>query len=200
MKLYTNSFSPNCKRPRVLASELGITLSQQELDFAKGDFKKPEYLAKNPMGKVPTLEDDGYVLWESPAMLVYLASKNNSPLFPTDAKGRAEVFRWMFWNASHLETAIFQVAFEKLVKPMMNQPADEAKIASGRTEWERFAPVLNAHLEGKQFIAGSNYTIADICLATTVEFSLAAGFDYERYPHLKAWFGRVTSRDAWKKA
>ena len=203
MKLYNSPLSPNAKRVRVLANELGITLNLVELDLMKGEHKKPEYVAKNPMGKVPTLEDDdGYTLWESPAALVYLASKNNSNLFPNDAKGRAETFRWMFWNSSHFEPSVFNVAFEKMIKPMMGGQPDESRIAAARADWERFAPVFNAHLEGKNWVLGSNFSVADIALATTVEFSShdTLGFDYGRFPHIKAWLGRVQGRDAWKKA
>ncbi len=202
MKLYNNNFSPNAKRVRVCANELGINLNVIELDFKKGDNRKPEYVAKNPMGKIPTLEDDdGYVIWESPAILTYLASKNpQKNLLPTDARGRAETVRWMFWNASHLEAAVYGVAFEKLVKPMLGAQADQTRIDACTKDFERYAPVLNAHLEGKQWICGDQFTIADISVAVVVEFAIPSGLDVNQFAHIKAWLGRISSRDAWKKA
>src|SRR5204863_82664 len=84
MKLYNNSFSPNAKRIRAMANEIGVKLDIVDVDFAKGDNQKPEYLAKNPMGKIPTFEDDdGYVLWESPAALVYLAAGDSQSTYPS---------------------------------------------------------------------------------------------------------------------
>src|SRR4051794_21051538 len=168
MKLYNSSHSPNAKRIRVLANELGITLNVINVDFSKGENKTPEYMAKNPMGKLPTLEDDdGYVIWESPAIMTYLATKNaGANLLPTDARGRAETTRWMFWSASHLESACMDMAMEKMVKPMMGGTPDEARMAHDKAQWERFAPVLNGHLEGKTWLVSNTFSIADIALGT----------------------------------
>jgi glutathione S-transferase len=201
MKLYQFSISPNAKRIRVIANELGLKLDVVSLDFTKGEHKTPEFLAKNPNGKVPTIEeDDGSTMWESPATLVYLASKHpNSNLFPNEARKRGDVTRWMFWNASHLEQAVFTLAFENMIKPMMKQEPDPARIAHGNAELDRFAPILNAQLEGKQYVCG-DYSIADICIATTLEFGTAAGCDYSKYKHITAWLGRLAARDAWKKS
>lgn len=201
MKLYDNRFSPNAKRPRVCAAELGIDLEIVPVDFAKGDPRRPEYLAKNPMGKVPTLEDDGYVLWESPAMLVYLATKHpDRGLLPSDPRGRADAMRWMFWNASHLESGVFTVGFERVIKPMMGGAPDELRVAAGQKEVDRYAPILNAHLEGKPWMLGGAFSIADIDLGTTVEFGAAVGIDLGPYPHVAAWLRRLQAREAWQKA
>jgi glutathione S-transferase len=202
MKLYQNKLSPNAKRVRVCANELGINLNIVELDFAKGEHKKPEYVAKNPMGKVPTLEDDdGYVIWESPAILTYLATKNPQlNLFPTDAKSRAEALRWMFWNSAHFESAIYALVFEKIVKPMMGAESDQKRIDSCTKDFERYAPVLNQNLEGKTWILGDAYSVADIAVGVVAELTLPLGLDLSRFPHIKSWVGRLTERAAWKKA
>jgi glutathione S-transferase len=200
MRFYNNNFSPNAKRARVCAAEVGVKLDVVDMDFGKGDNRKAEYLAKNPMGKVPTLEDGDYVLWESPAQLVYIAAKHpEKGLWPTDALGLAEATRWMFWNASHLEAAVFSVGFEKLVKPMMlKQPTDEAKLAAGTAEWSRFAPVLDAHLAKHDWLVGKAFTVADIALGTTVEFGVMCGLDLAPYKHLASWMGRLRERPSWK--
>ena len=202
MKLYSNKLSPNAKRVRVCANELGINVNVVELDFAKGDPRRPEYLAKNPMGKVPTLEDDdGYLLWESPAIMTYLASKNpQKNLFPNDARGRAETVRWLFWNASHYEHAIYGVAIEKMIKPMMGGQPDTLRIDVCTKDFERYAPVLDAHLAGKPWVAGSDFTVADISLAVVTEMAFGCGLDVAKFPNIKAWFGRVSERDSWRKA
>src|SRR5262245_9159436 len=108
MKIYSNPMSPNSKRVLVCANELGLSPEVVAVDLRKGEGQAADYLARNPMGKVPTLEDDdGYVLWESPAILIYLTSRYPSRgLLPTDSRAHAEVMRWMFWNASHLEPAL----------------------------------------------------------------------------------------------
>jgi len=202
MKLYSNKQSPSCKRAIAAAHELGLKLDVVELEFSKGDMQKPEYLAKNPMGKVPTFEDDdGWMLWESAAIVAYLASKNpQANLVPSDPRARAEVARWTLWNASHFEAAVFRVAFEKLVKPFMGQTPDEAKIAEGKEWFARFAPVLNANLEGKTWMTGNAFSAADINLGTTVELAAACGLEFTPYRHITAWLSRLQARDCWKKA
>ena len=204
MKLYQDNqnFSANVKRVKVLCNEVGASVEHVPMDFMKGEWQKPEYLAKNPMGKVPTIEDDGYVLWESPAICYYLASKyGERGLIPGDLRGKTEMFRWVTWNASHLETSVMGVAFEKLIKPLMNQTPDTTRIETCTKDWKRFAPVLNAQLEGKNWVLGSNYSIVDIILGTTVETAVVrCGFDINEYTHLKAWYTRLTTREAWVKA
>jgi glutathione S-transferase len=202
MKLYSNNFSPNAKRARVCANELGITLNIIELDFSKGEHRKPEFLAKNPNGRVPTFEDDdGFVLWESTAIMTYLATKNpQKNLLPNDAKGRAETQRWLAWNSSHLEQAVYGVGVEKLVKPMFGAQPDQAKIDACTKDYERFMPVLDAHLKGKTWLLGDSFTIADISVGVVIEFGAPCGLDLAKYPNVKSWLGRLTERDAWRKA
>jgi glutathione S-transferase len=133
-------------------------------------------------------------------MLVYLANKYpDKGLLPADARGKADVARWMFWNASHLEASVFTVAFEKVVKPMMmGQQPDEARVAAGTAEWERFAPILDAHLAGKDWLCGKQFTIADICLGATADFAGMAGLDLGKLRNITTWLGRLRERASWK--
>jgi len=200
MKLHNSGHSSTAKRARVMCAEVGEPCECVNVDFVQGDHKKPEFLAKNPNGKVPVMEDGGYVLWESPAMLVYLAGKYpEKNMLPNDNKGRTEALRWMFWNASHFESAVSRVAMETLIKPtMMKQAGDAAAAAAATADVHRFAPVLNGQLEGKQWVVGATFGIADIALATTVELAQMAGVKLDAYPHITAWFNRVTARPSWK--
>ena len=202
MKLYNHDFSPNAKRVRVATREVGVTPEMVQLDFAKGDHKAPAYVAKNPSGKIPTFEDtDGTVVWESPAILIYLAEKHaDKGLLPKDLVARSEAFRWMFWNASHMEPSAFPVAFERVIKPaMMKQEPDEAKCEIAMKDVNRYLPILNGHLEGKDWILGKTFSVADICLGTTLEFMTMARIDLAPYKHIGAWLGRLQARDSWKK-
>jgi glutathione S-transferase len=203
MKLYQDNgnFSPNARRARFMCHEVGANVELVKMDFTKGEWKTPEYLAINPMGKVPTLVDDGYVLWESPAILYYLAQKfPEKKLLPTDRRGTIEVMRWTYWNASHLEPAVFGVAVEKVLKPMMGRPEDPGRVASCTADWERYAPILDKQLDGKTWILGENMSIVDVALAGTVDFARVAGLDVRKYPRTAGWMERITSREAWKKA
>jgi glutathione S-transferase len=202
MKLYTNKLSPNGKRLRALMNELDVAHEVVEVDLATGKNRSPDYLAKNPNGKVPMLEVDGEALWESPAVMLYLAQRHGGGrLVPSDPRRHAEALRWMFWNASHLETAIFTVARERWAKPtFFKQEPDPAQVAAGTRDFERFAPILDAHLAGKSFLLGAEPSVADFALAGPLEMADNVGLDVARHPHVAAWLTRMQARPAWKAA
>lgn len=198
MKFYNNAMSPNAARVRRVAAEVGLNLANVELDFAKGEHKTPEYMAKNPMGKIPTFEDaDGFTLWESPAICLYLAEKAGK-LMPTSLKDRAEANRWMFWNASHYEPIAYSVLFEKMIKPgMMKQPTDETVVAAKTKDHERFVAVLNGHLEGKEWLLGNTLSVADFVVGNTVAAAKMVGLALPT--HVNAWLSRLEARPSWNK-
>jgi len=101
MKLYGFAGSPRTWKVRALAAHLGIPLEYENLDFAKGDNRTPKYLALNPAGRTPTLVDGDFVLWESDAIMQYLASKKPNTLWPDDARTRADIMRWQNWQSAH---------------------------------------------------------------------------------------------------
>src|SRR5438270_8809535 len=104
MKLHSAGFSPSGKRVRICAAELGMTLDEVPLDFTKGENRAPEYLAKDPMGKWPTLTDGSFALWESGAIMWYLATKKgDQSLVPQDPQAEADALRWLFFCASHID-------------------------------------------------------------------------------------------------
>ena len=196
MKLFDFAMSPNSKRIRVLASELGIPMEVAHLDFQKGENRTPGYLAKNPMGKVPTIEDGSTVLWESPAIMIHLARKHGHTLLP--AEHEVEALRWLFWNASHFEVAIFTVALETYFKPrFLNATPDQTRIEAGTRDFERYAPVLNAHLESRKWMVGDALSIADLAVGTSYDLVPAIGLPHQKYRSLTAWHDRLAARPSW---
>ena len=116
--LYDTHASPHARKVRLLAAELGIPLEKVTCDPRIGETRTREYLAKNPNGRVPTIEEDGFVLWESPAILKYLAAKRpERGLAGTDAKSQVLVDQWLFWWTGGPEAAIDALAWELLIKP-----------------------------------------------------------------------------------
>jgi glutathione S-transferase len=201
MKLYTNPISPNVRRVRLTAAVLGMALEEKRLDFAKGEHKSPEYLALNPNGAVPTLVDGDFVLTESRAIMQYLASKKpESGLLPRDEMARADVTRWQFWDSSHFSPNVATLAFERVLKAMLGlgEP-DTNKINDALTNFRRFGAVLNKRLEGKQYIVGSALTVADLTIGSSLMYAKQAEVPLGEFPHLSAWFSRITGLDGWKK-
>jgi glutathione S-transferase len=196
MKLLDISRSPNCRKVRVLARELGLALELVPVDFAS--LKEPAYLAKNPTGKVPTfVDDDGYVLWESNAILIHLAEKRPElGLYPTEEHARADVLRWLFFLATHLQPWISLLGQERLIKPQRGLPADPASIALAERELARFLPTLDAALAASDYLTGS-YSIADVSVGSSLDDAEARGITLEHYPKLAAWRARLRQRPAW---
>jgi glutathione S-transferase len=201
MKLYHNPLSPNVRRVRLTAAVAGIELEEQRLDFAKGEHKSAEYLELNPNGAVPTLVDGDFVLTESRAIMQYLAAKKpESGLLPRDEAARADVTRWQFWDAAHFSPNVATVAFEKILKGMLGMgDPDQGKIKDALASFRRFASVLDKRLHGRTYVVGSGLTVADLTLASSLMYARQAEIPLAEFPHLEAWFVRMTELDGWKR-
>ena len=204
MKLYGNPLSPRYRRVVIAAAELGAPLDLVVLNPGKGETRAPGYIAKNPMGKMPTLEeDDGWTLWESLAVVVYLAETHpKKNLFPTEPRARAEALRWMFWCASHLDPSVESLYAQKFLARMRNHPSDEGVVASARKELERFLPVFETRMAGNTWVLGPSFSIVDTALGASVDtlFKKELEFDRAAYPAIAAWHGRLTERPYWSAA
>jgi glutathione S-transferase len=197
MKLYSIHNSNNCRRVNATILHLGLDVEIVEQGF--GDLKKPDYLALNPNGKVPTLVDGDFKLWESRAMMQYLGSKKPSPLWPSDPRKQADIARWQFWEASHLSKGTGAFTFENLSKKIfMKQDPDPVALAAGEKEFHAFAPLLNAQLEGKSFITGSDLTLADFSVGACFSFAEPSGLPWGNYAHIRSWYARLGEIPAWK--
>ncbi len=186
MKLYQLPFSPNCQKVVSLAREVGLDLELVSLDIFKGEAKTPGMLAKNPNGKVPILEDGDFVLWESCAMLAYVAAAaGRTDLAPTAPRERADVERWMSWGTAHFAPAIRKVAFERIVKKLAGRgEADEAIVKAGTAEFATVARVLEESLGDDDYVCGRLGS---------------CGLDLSPFPKVSAWLSRMTARDSIKR-
>ncbi len=200
MKMYAFASSPNCWKVLAVARELSLPIEMIPVDLFNGEAKSPAFLAKNPNGRVPVLEENGFVLWESNAILAYLASQQSIPsLLPMKPRERAEVDRWLYWESTHLSPAVWKVGFEKIVKPMLKQAPDAASTAAGTVDFAAVAKVLDDALDGKEYVAGK-LSIADFAIGPFV--SLAAGaceLDIAPYLNLCAWMARMNARESVKQ-
>ncbi|AKV00347.1 putative glutathione S-transferase-like protein [Labilithrix luteola] len=200
MKLYSFPFSPNCQKVIAVAHEVGTPLQLVPVDLFKGESRTPGMLSKNPNGKVPILEDGDFVLWESTAMIAYIAAKaGRTDLLPATPRERAEVDRWTAWQGAHFGPAVRKVAYERIVKKLVGRGApDEAVVKAGTEEFAMFAGVLDQSLGGKEYLCG-RLTIADFDLTPYAALTAGCGLDFGPYPKAKAWLQRMTSRESVKK-
>src|ERR1051326_7174960 len=123
MKLYAFPPSPRARKPLAVAHHLGLPFELVLVDLLKGDQKKPEYLKLNPNGKMPTLVDGDFVLWESDAICQYLAEKKGDGLWAKDSQGRHDIARWLFWDMAHWDPACATLLFEHVVKGVLGMGA-----------------------------------------------------------------------------
>src|SRR3990170_2678726 len=171
LTLYDMQDSPHARKVRLLAAELGIPLTKIERDPRKGETRSPDYLAKNPNGRVPVLEEDGFCLWESPAILKYLAAKRpDRALGGSDPKHAALIDQWLFWWTGGPEAAIDAIFWEIFIKPkILKQPGnDPGIIADAHARISRFLPVLDRQLEGRDYIIGP-LSIADFAIGPRLD-------------------------------
>ena len=194
MKLYTNLFSPNARKVHAVAAELGIELETHTVDLRGGEQRSPEYLALNPNGKVPTLVDGETVLWESNAILCYLAGTTDTELWPKSSK-RYDILRWMFWESNHLTAAMNKIFNERFFK---REKADEEVLERANKSFRKFASILDAHLANNTYVTGDTLTLAD--------FSVGVGFGYihslslpvDGLANLDRWWSALSATDSGK--
>jgi glutathione S-transferase len=200
MKLYFHPMSGNSRRVLLVAAHLDIALERVVVDLTKGEQRGAPHLHRNPNGRVPVLEDEGFVLWESRAIMQYLADKTpGQTLLPTDPRGRAEVNRWLFWCAAHMAPANTILVQENFVKELMGRPKDPAELKRGEELFAQYAPILDAHLAGRTWVALDQPTLADYSLAAGFALAGPARLPVADYANVQAWFGRVQELDAWQR-
>ena len=190
--LHNMQISGNCYKVRLAARQLGIGLTLMEYRLGSGRTRQPEFLAKNPIGRVPLLElEDGRFLAESGAILFYLAE--GTKLMPTESWGRAKMLEWMFFEQYEHEPYI---AVARRWLGYESKEALEAKralIPEWHAKGNAALGVMENHLKKQDWLAGGRYSIADIALYGYTHVAHEGGFDLSRYPAVTAWLKRVAS-------
>lgn len=204
MTLTLHVFPPSPRAFKVLAAanHLGIPYEMKYVDFRAGGQRAPEYAALNPNMKMPTLVDGDFVLWESNAILQYLATKKpESGLLPKDERARIDVTRWQFWDLAHWDPACAVFVFQYVARPLVLgiMEPDMAAIEAGIEPFHRVARVLDGQLRGKRFVTGDTLTVADFSLGAAMNAWEVAHFPIEPYGEIRRWYASLAALPAWKK-
>jgi len=191
LKLYEYSPSGNCYKIRLLLTQLGITFQRIEIDIIKRESRTPEFLLKNPNGRIPVLEiEPGKFLFESNAIMFYLSE--GTEFFPSDKLERAQVMQWLFFEQYSHEPFIATSRFWHLTgKAEEYQEGLQQKQAPGYAA----LGVMEQHLEKNDFFVGDRYTIADIGLFAYTHVAGEGGFDLTRFPAIQTWIYRVNNQN-----
>ena len=191
LTLYDYLSSGNGYKCRLLLHQLGIPFRRVELDILKGETRTPEFLAKNPNGRIPALElEDGTVLAESDAILFYLAE--GTPFLPEDRLGRAQVLQWLFFEQYSHEPFIAVARFIRHLLP----PDTPRRAELPRLEKGGYAAlgVMERRLAAHPFLVADRCTIADIALYAYTHVAHEGGFDLTGYPGIQAWMARLAAQ------
>jgi len=199
MKLYVVVGSGNCRKVQATISNLGIDVDIEYLDFFAGDLTRPEYLSLNPNGRVPTLVDGDFTLWESNAIMQYLAGQvPGNPLFPQDPQTRADIVRWQCWELAHFNNAFATVAFETVLKAaLLKQEPNLPVVEYAMESLSGFAGVLEGHLSNHDYVVGNGITLADYSIINIEGFKEMIPFDWSGYPGLNAYVDRMRADPHW---
>ncbi|TDK21569.1 glutathione S-transferase family protein [Luteimonas aestuarii] len=188
MRVHGYSVSGNCHKLRLLLAQLGRDHAWVEVDSSRGETRTPEYLAKNPAGKVPMLElDDGRVLVESNAILHFLA--DGTPFLPVDPWQRAQALSWMFFEQYSHEPYVAVARFIRGWTPL-DSPR-RADLPRLRERGHEAFAVMERHLSARPWFTGDDYGIADIALFAYTDVAHHGGFELSPYPAIRDWLARV---------
>jgi glutathione S-transferase len=191
MVLYDYLDSGNGYKLRLLLAQLGSTYRWVELDILANQTRTPEFLAKNPNGRIPALElEDGTCLAESNAILWYLAE--GSPFIPNDRLRRAQVLQWMFFEQYSHEPYVATPRF--IIKHLPVDSPRRAELPERMTRGRAALGVMETQLSRQRFFVGETYSIADIALYAYTHVAHEAHFDLTPYPAVRAWMERVASQ------
>lgn len=201
MRLYHHPYSFNARRAVMTALHLNSPVELVFVDLHKGEQRQPQFLQLNPNHRVPVLEDDGFVLWESHAIMQYLADKTpRQTVYPAETRARADVNRWLFWCGQHFSPAVGILNWEHVIKGMLGLgAADASEVRRGEQLVREFAAVLDAHLAARDWISGDGLSLADIAIATPLAASVPAKLPLTGLGNLQRWFARVQTLEVWKK-
>ena len=198
LKIYGRFSSLNVQKVMWMIGELDLEYDHINVGGSVGGLDTPEFLTINPHGKVPVVDDNGFIVWESHSILRYLAAKfGESGYWPHDAAERSLINRWMDWG----QTAL-QPAFMGLFWGFYRTPADqrdEQKIARYIEACHRQFGVLDQVLSNHDFLTGDYFTTADMPAGTTLYRYYNMDVPTPEMPHLKAWFDRLTQRPGYQK-
>jgi glutathione S-transferase len=190
--LYQDPRSGNCYKVYLTAAHLGIPLKTIDIDVVSGFTRKADFLAKNPNGRVPTLElEDGRTLPESNAIIWYLAEGSN--LIPEDRFARAQMLQWMFFEQYSHEPYIAVARFWMVFAPKEKLREKEHLIPDWHARGNAALAVMEGHLRANDWFAGGRYSLADIALYAYTHCAEDGGFDLRKYPTVGRWLARVSA-------
>lgn len=181
-----------------LADELGIAFDHDPIAYSDPALKAAPYVVRAPMGKVPAIDDRGFELWESMAINYYLANQAPNALWPSDVQSQALIMQWSFWGMAEVEKAGIAAGLHTGILPAEQRNPDT--LAGGMKVLARPLAVLELALQGRDYLLGATFTLADLNCAGIMWPMHAGKTDLAAWPNAEAWLDRCLTRPAAIKA
>ena len=182
-----------------MLKELGLPFEHVPPPFMDGSTRQPAFLSINPNGRVPVIDDDGFIVFESMAINLYLARKHGGPLAPANLHEEALAMQWSFWVVTEVEKPLLFAAANRKLFGEGGRDEEQAQMAI--TKLDRPFKVLDAHLARQAHLLGERFTVADLNVATVMDLAPQCGIALDSWPHVAAWHARCLARPAaadWK--
>lgn len=197
LRIFGRANSSNTQMVMWCVGELGLTHRRLDVGGAFGGTDTPEYRAMNPMGLIPTIDDGGFVLWESNAIIRYLAGRyGTGSLWPADPQARASADRWMDWQVGTVDTALWP-AFRNLIRTPPEK-RDAAEIADAGTRLARYFGILDDELAKRRYLAADHLTVGDIPLGMTTYRYFSLPMKRPSLPNVERWYELLKARPAYR--
>ena len=182
-----------------MAKELGLDYELIPIDMAKGETRTPDFLRINPNGHIPAIDDDGFILWESMAINLYLAKKYSpASLYPALPEDEARTWQWSFWGMTEIERPVLTAMFNRAILPEDKRDAklaDEAEHQLGRP-----LMVLDAAVAAQPYLLGEHFSVADLNVASILSWARPAQIDTVPFPKVAEWLKASAERPAARAA
>jgi len=199
IKLYGVGFSYNVNKVRYCLNHLGLKYDWVQTNPMQGENKTEEFLRISPTGKIPAIEVDGIAIFESNAINKFLATKNDSDLYPADLNRRVVVDQWLDYGAIHISNAMGRVMFNRILAPMIGAEVDEKSLKAGVDFLGLYLPICDKQLSKNKYLAGDKLTVADINLLAILDPSEVGKIDLSHYTNVVKWRNGLKAQPFYQK-
>jgi glutathione S-transferase len=198
IKIYGNPMSTCTRKVLMTLAETNTPYEMTVIDFSKGEHKHPPHLKRQPFGRIPALEDDGFEMFESRAICRYVNRKVNGNLVPSDLKGFGLVEQWISVEASEFSGHAMKFIYDEVFK----RPQEAAVLEAAGKALETTTAYMDKQLTQTPFVAGATFTLADIGFMPYFEYAMgtAAKAIFANHRHVMAWWSKVSERPTWRRA
>ncbi|HBR15915.1 MAG TPA: hypothetical protein DD723_10345 [Candidatus Omnitrophica bacterium] len=195
LKIYGADLSSPSNKVRFTANALRAEYEYIKVSLMKGENRAEWFLKLHPAGKIPVIVDDDFILFESNAIIKYLAGKGKSTLYPEEIKKRALIDQWMDFIALHVNSAVSSVVYNRVFAPWIKTAVDENAVKTGVGFLGKFLPVVENQLAKNVHVTGECFTLADIALLAALDPVEVAEIDIKIYSNMTKWRDKLKQKD-----